>query len=107
MVMGQMDRPLPPEFWPIPAVSAALASCDLAVLLEEVRRGRGWTQKQLALAVGYSQSWVSNVLGGRQALTVDQVLVERARRFRREYSGPATGRVREFDDRLGVASGVK
>jgi len=33
----------------------------------------GWKQKQLALAAGYSQSWVSNVLRRQQALTVDQV----------------------------------
>ncbi|HEY5989440.1 MAG TPA: helix-turn-helix transcriptional regulator, partial [Streptosporangiaceae bacterium] len=64
---------LSPEFWSIPAVAAALASCDFATLLQEVRRGHGWSQKQLASAVGYSQSWVSNVLRGRQALTVDQV----------------------------------
>ncbi len=54
-------------------VAAALASCNFATLMEEIRRAHGWTQKQLALAVGYSQSWVSNVLRGRQALTVDQV----------------------------------
>jgi transcriptional regulator with XRE-family HTH domain len=54
-------------------VAAALASCDFATLLEEIRRAHGWTQRQLAAAAGYSQSWVSNVLRGRQALTVDQV----------------------------------
>lgn len=54
-------------------VAAALASCDFAALLEEIRRAHNWTQKQLASAVGYSQSWVSNVLRGQQALTVDQV----------------------------------
>ncbi len=64
---------LPPELWSTPVVAAALASCDFATLLEEIRRARGWTQKQLASAVGYSQSWVSNVLRGQQALTVDQV----------------------------------
>jgi transcriptional regulator with XRE-family HTH domain len=72
--MGQTKiRHLPPEFWSSPAVAAALASCDFATLLEEIRRAHGWTQKQLALAVGYSQSWVSNVLRRQQALTVDQV----------------------------------
>jgi transcriptional regulator with XRE-family HTH domain len=71
--MNQGTGRLPPELWSTPVVAAALASCDFAVLLEEVRRARGWTQKQLASAVGYSQSWVSNVLRGRQALTVDQV----------------------------------
>jgi transcriptional regulator with XRE-family HTH domain len=71
--MGQTEPHLPPEFWSAPAVAAALASCDFASLLEEIRRAHGWTQKQLALAVGYSQSWVSNVLRRRQVLTVDQV----------------------------------
>ena len=72
--MGQTKtRHLPPEFWSSPAVAVALASCDFATLLEEIRRAHGWTQKQLALAVGYSQSWVSNVLRRQQALTVDQV----------------------------------
>src|ERR1700730_10188170 len=72
--MGQTEtRHLPPEFWSTPVVAAALASCDFATLLEEIRRAHGWTQKQLASAVGYSQSWVSNVLRGQQALTVDQV----------------------------------
>lgn len=71
--MDQAERRLTPEFWSSPAVAAALASCDFATLLKEIRRAHGWTQKQLALAVGYSQSWVSNVLRGQQALTVDQV----------------------------------
>jgi transcriptional regulator with XRE-family HTH domain len=59
--------------WSAPLVAAALATCDFATLLGEIRRAHGWTQKQLAASVGYSQSWVSNVLRGRQALTVDQV----------------------------------
>ena len=72
--MGQAEtRHLPPEFWSSPAVAAALASCDFAILLEEIKRAHGWTQKQLALAVGYSQSWISNVLRRQQVLTVDQV----------------------------------
>ena len=72
--MGQAEtRHLPPEFWSSPAVATALASCDFATLLEEIRRAHGWTQKELALAVGYSQSWVSNVLRRQQVLTVDQV----------------------------------
>src|SRR5215467_10557915 len=56
-----------------PVVAGALASCDFATLMEEIRLAHGWTQHQLASAVGYSQSWVSNVLRRRQALTVDQV----------------------------------
>jgi transcriptional regulator with XRE-family HTH domain len=71
--MDQTDRHLPPEFWSSPVVAEALASCDFATLMEEIRRAYGWTQQQMALAVGYSQSWVSNVLRRRQALTVDQV----------------------------------
>jgi transcriptional regulator with XRE-family HTH domain len=71
--MDQAERRLTPEFWSSPAVAAALASCEFATLLEEIRRAHGWTQKELALAVGYSQSWVSNVLRRQQALTVDQV----------------------------------
>jgi transcriptional regulator with XRE-family HTH domain len=72
--MGQAETThLPPEFWSSPAVATALASCDFATLLEEIRRAHGWTQKELALAVGYSQSWVSNVLRRQQVLTVDQV----------------------------------
>jgi transcriptional regulator with XRE-family HTH domain len=71
--MGQEERPLPPEFWSAPAVAAALATCDFPVIFEEVKRARGWTQRQLAQAVGYSQSWVSNVLRRQQPLTIDQV----------------------------------
>jgi transcriptional regulator with XRE-family HTH domain len=33
---------------------------------------RGWTQAQLAAEVGYSQSWVSKVMRGKQVLTLDQ-----------------------------------
>jgi hypothetical protein len=62
--MDQTDRPLPPEFWSSPAVAAALASCDFATLLEEIRRAHGWKQKQLALAAGYSQSWSRTCFGG-------------------------------------------
>ena len=71
--MEQGAGRLAPEFWSSPVVASAVASCDAATLLEEIRRAHGWSQKQLALAVGYSQSWVSNVLRRRQVLTVDQV----------------------------------
>jgi len=71
--MGHGERRLPPEFWSAPVVAGALASCDFATLMKEIRSAHGWTQSQLASAVGYSQSWVSNVLRRRQALTVDQV----------------------------------
>jgi transcriptional regulator with XRE-family HTH domain len=73
MLVDHPGRPLRTEFWSAPAVAKALATCDFVTLLEEIRRARGWTQKQLASAAGYSQSWVSNVLRGQHALTVDQV----------------------------------
>ena len=53
-------------------IARALASCDLPVLLEEVRKAHGWTQAELAGVVGYSQSWVSKVLRGKHALTLEQ-----------------------------------
>ncbi|MBA9007043.1 helix-turn-helix domain-containing protein [Thermomonospora cellulosilytica] len=84
-----MDRTtcsLPPEFWSSPPVSAALACCDMPALLDRVRRAHGWTQSDLAAAVGYSQSWVSKVLRGVQPLTVDQV--------------------RELSRRLGIPAGL-
>ena len=71
--MDQVTGHLPAELWSTQVVAAALASCDFSTLLEEIKRAHGWTQKQLASEVGYSQSWVSNVLRGQQALTVDQV----------------------------------
>jgi transcriptional regulator with XRE-family HTH domain len=73
--LGFMHRAagrLSPEFWSGPAVASALAACDFPVLLEEIRRARGWTQAQLAAEVGYSQSWVSKVMRGKQVLTLDQ-----------------------------------
>ncbi|WP_371781503.1 helix-turn-helix domain-containing protein [Streptosporangium subroseum] len=71
--MTQTEGSLPPQFWSAPVVAAALAACDIPTVLIEVRRANGWTQDQLAEAVGYSQSWVSKVLRHRQPLTVDQV----------------------------------
>jgi transcriptional regulator with XRE-family HTH domain len=53
-------------------VARALACCDLPVLLEEVRKAHGWTQAELAEVIGYSQSWVSKVLRGKHALTLEQ-----------------------------------
>src|SRR5580700_6036671 len=61
-----------PEFWSSAVVARALACCDLPVLLEEVRKAHGWTQAELAGVVGYSQSWVSKVLRGKHALTLEQ-----------------------------------
>src|SRR5215472_1978373 len=61
-----------PQFWSSPVIARALACCDMPVLLEEVRKARGWTQADLAGVVGYSQSWVSKVLRGKHALTLEQ-----------------------------------
>src|SRR4051794_16800705 len=69
----QDPEPLPPSFWATPVVAAALTQCDIPTLLQEVRRTHHWTQEQLAEAVGYTQTWVSRVLRGRLALTVNQV----------------------------------
>nr|WP_083939568.1 helix-turn-helix transcriptional regulator [Nocardiopsis chromatogenes] len=71
--MPHRDGALPPEFWTRPSMAAALSTCDIAVIVEDVRRYRGWSQGELARAVGYSQSWVSRVVNGQQSLTVDQV----------------------------------
>ncbi len=61
------------DFWTRPAVAAALATCDMAAIVEAVRLARGWSQADLARTVGYSQSWVSRVVNGQQSLTLDQV----------------------------------
>ncbi|WP_308211269.1 helix-turn-helix domain-containing protein [Actinomadura rupiterrae] len=65
----------PPEFWSHPVVARALATCDMATLLEEIRKARGWTQADLGEALGYTQSWASKVLRGDLSLTLDQVRV--------------------------------
>lgn len=54
-------------------MAAALATCDMATIVESVRLARGWSQAELARVVGYSQSWVSRVVNGQQSLTLDQV----------------------------------
>lgn len=71
--MDHEAKGLSPEFWSVPLVASALASCDFATLLEEIRKAHGWKQSELAKVVGYSQSWVSKVLRGRLPLTIDQV----------------------------------
>lgn len=71
--MPQREGTLPVDFWNRPAVAAALATCDMATLVEAVRLARGWSQADLARTVGYSQSWVSRVVNGQQSLTLDQV----------------------------------
>ncbi|GAB3281387.1 hypothetical protein GCM10027589_08580 [Actinocorallia lasiicapitis] len=62
-----------PGFWSAPIVARALATCDMATLMEEIRKARNWSQADLAHAVGYTQSWASKVLRGETALTLDQV----------------------------------
>lgn len=54
-------------------MATALATCDMATVIEGVREARGWSQGELARAVDYSQSWVSRVVNGQQSLTVRQV----------------------------------
>src|SRR5258708_8043292 len=70
--MGQAPTGPGPEFWSSAVVARALSCCDLPVLLEEGRKAHGWAQGELAGVVGYSQSWVSRVLRGKHALTLEQ-----------------------------------
>ena len=65
-------------------IARALACCDLPVLLEEVRKARGWTQADLAGVVGYSQSWVSKVLRGKHALNRHSQVIDSERIARLE-----------------------
>ncbi|NKY99284.1 helix-turn-helix domain-containing protein [Nocardiopsis alborubida] len=51
----------------------ALATCDMATVIEGVRAAHGWSQGDLARAIDYSQSWVSRVVNGQQSLTISQV----------------------------------
>ncbi|MFC6081709.1 helix-turn-helix domain-containing protein [Sphaerisporangium aureirubrum] len=71
--MAQGQGSLPPQFWLSPVMASALAECDIPRILTELQRAQGWTQGELAGAVGYSQSWVSKVLRRKLSLTVDQV----------------------------------
>jgi len=64
---------LPPQFWSSPLLSVALAEGDMLTILREVRHAQGWSQGELGEVLGYSQSWVSKVLRGSQALSLDQV----------------------------------
>ena len=50
---------LPPEFWSRPDIASALASCDVPALMSAIRTAHGWTQRELAAVLGYSQTWVS------------------------------------------------
>lgn len=45
----------------------------MATLMEEIRTARGWSQTDLATAVGYTQSWASKALRGESTLTLEQV----------------------------------
>jgi transcriptional regulator with XRE-family HTH domain len=107
--MAHAAERLPPEFWSAPAVANALATCDFPVLLEEIRRAHGWTQSELAVEVGYSQSWVSKVMRGKQVLSLDQVPVLSRRlsipvhliRFRQRGGGPTNRR--EFGQAVALA----
>lgn len=72
MVVSDSAGVLGPEFWSRPPIASALGHCDFAVLMEAIRREHGWTQAELAEVAGYSQSWVSKVLRGRQELNLGQ-----------------------------------
>ncbi len=63
---------MPPEFWDRTEIGRALVSWDVPGVLAAVIRERHWSQHQLADVLGYSQSWVSNVMRGSQSLTLDQ-----------------------------------
>lgn len=63
---------MPAEFWERPDVAHALIGWDIPAVLSAVMNERHWTQRQLADVLGYSQSWVSNVMRGTQSLTLDQ-----------------------------------
>ncbi|WP_017569673.1 helix-turn-helix domain-containing protein [Nocardiopsis halotolerans] len=54
-------------------MASALATCDMATVIEGVRTAHGWSQGDLARAIDYSQSWVSRVVNGQQSLTISQV----------------------------------
>ncbi|MWA02710.1 helix-turn-helix domain-containing protein [Actinomadura sp. LD22] len=71
--LDSMDEPL--GFWSTPTVSQALATCDVPALMDEIRKARGWSQTDLAEAVGYTQSWASKVLRGETSLTLAQVRI--------------------------------
>lgn len=54
--MRDAAKRLLPEFWSAPVVADALACCDFPVLMREIRHAHGWTQAQLADAVGYPRA---------------------------------------------------
>jgi transcriptional regulator with XRE-family HTH domain len=60
------------DFWNRAAVTRALAGWDVPGVLAAIISERNWSQHQLADVLGYSQSWVSNVMRGAQSLTVNQ-----------------------------------
>jgi transcriptional regulator with XRE-family HTH domain len=63
---------LPADFWDRPVNAQALATWDIPAALASVMTERCWNQHQMASALGYSQSWVSNVMRRAQSLTIDQ-----------------------------------
>ena len=75
-----------------------MACCDLPVLLEEIRKARGWTQADLAGA-DEAFALAGEALAARPRHGSERV-IERSRQFRRAYAGPVTGRVRDFDRQL-------
>jgi transcriptional regulator with XRE-family HTH domain len=74
---------MPAEFWERPGVAQALIGWDIPAVLNAIMNERRWTQHQLAGVLGYSQSWVSNVMRGTQSLTLGQ-----ARSIARKFGVP-------------------
>jgi transcriptional regulator with XRE-family HTH domain len=74
---------MPADFWARDDVSRAVIESDIPDFLALVVRERQWTQRRLAKVVGYSQSWISNVMRRDQPLTVKQ-----AREILLRFSAP-------------------
>jgi WD40 repeat protein/transcriptional regulator with XRE-family HTH domain len=63
---------MPLEFWERAEIAQALIDWDIPAVLAAIMNRRRWSQHQLADILGYSQSWVSNVMRRTQSLTLDQ-----------------------------------
>lgn len=74
---------MPSEFWAQADIACALAGWDVPAVLAAIISRRHWSQYQLADVLGYSQSWVSNVMLATQSLTLDQ-----ARTILRQFGAP-------------------
>lgn len=91
--MDQARNSLPPEFWAALTVAAALGTCDHLAqgVTAHASRDVGHVDEAFrlaseALAIGVTYS--------------SERVIQRARRFRRDYSGRSANGVRELDQRL-------